>query len=304
MLARNIPTSLRLRVGALRSNSSSVPLYLNPHKWAGLPADRIFELHEMRKTALGDKYIPNDAERSAILATFEALKLHRPKLEYVYELDNFKEREMNNTPSYKRGLPPKMSNIRVLDKGATPHEQRKVEQMHRISAYETPLLAKYRQEYTPLPSNKAPLSLAFYNDLSDESSAFNRKVSLSVALADLELSEPQARKFKLLAGNKFDHNRNVFKFSTDRYTESTQNARWLVETFNKLLTEAKDVTKNTFDSLPVDTRHTKAWKVAPEFPEAWKRPQDAPVEKHRVVRRLMEDVKARRDADYVKKLTP
>lgn len=302
--ATRISSIRAVGAGSVRFNSTDQPLYLNPHKWAGLPADRVFELHELRKTALGEKYTPNDAERNAILATFESLKVPKPTLAYGYEIDNFKERVMNNTPSKLRGLPPKLSNVRVFDKGTTPHEQRKIDQINRVSAYEMPLLAKFRQEYKPESSAESPVQLTFNTDFSDQQNAHNRKVSLSVKLDDLNLNDKQAKKFKLLAGNKFNHNKLTLGFSTDRYADSTQNARWLVETLDKLLKESKDLTKNTFDEVPVDTRHSKPLKAAPVFPEEWKRPEDAPVKKHRVVRRLVDAVKEQKDQAYIKKLSP
>ncbi|KAM9901112.1 hypothetical protein OXX79_004738 [Metschnikowia pulcherrima] len=306
MSTRHVISKSGLRqVTALRQQSSAAqPLYLNPHKWQGLPADRVFELHEMRKTALGEKYAPNDAERKAILATYAELRASSPALSYSYEMDNFSERVMNNTPVALRGLPKKYSNVPVLDKGATPHEKRKIEQIHRISAYEMPLLAKFRQQYTPTASRESPLRLKFNTDFSDESTPLNRHVTLSVAIRDLGLNKKQARKFKLLAADKFDHNNNVFRLSTDRYPESAQNARWLVETFTKLLTEAKDTTKNTFDEVPVDTSSMKARKSAAAFPESWKRPQDAPIKRHRIVRECVDAVKQRMDAEYLKSLSP
>ncbi|OBA21645.1 hypothetical protein METBIDRAFT_40809 [Metschnikowia bicuspidata var. bicuspidata NRRL YB-4993] len=292
-------------VAALRHQSQAgSSLYLNPHKWQGLPADRVFELHEMRKTALGEKYAPNDAERQAILATYAELKVASPALAYSYEIDNFAERVMNNTPVALRGLPKKYSNVPVLDKGATPHEKRRLEQLHRISAYEMPLLAKYRQPYTPQPAAQTPLKLKFTTDFSDESTAVNRSVALSVKLQHLGLTDRQATKFKLLAGDKFDHRSNTFRLSTDRYPESTQNARWLVETFNRLLRESKDLTKNTFDEVPLNNVRQSARRKAAVFPELWKRPQDAPVQKHRIVKECVDAVKQRMDAEYVKSLSP
>ncbi|GEQ70080.1 hypothetical protein JCM33374_g3756 [Metschnikowia sp. JCM 33374] len=291
-------------VTALRFHSSGPsPLYLNPHKWQGLPADRVFELHSMRRTALGEKYVPNDAERKAVLATYGELKASNPALSYGYEMDNFSERVMNNTPVSLRGLPKKYANVPVLEKGQTPHQKRKIEQIHRISAYEMPLLAKFRQPYQPSSAKETPLRLKFSTDFSEESTPINRNVTLFVNLKDLELNAQQQRKFKLLAEEKFDHNTNVFKFSTDRYPESTQNARWLVETFNKLLTEAKDLTKNTFDEVPLNIAQKKA-NGATDFPESWKRPQDAPIKRHRIVRECVDAVKQRMDAEYLKSLSP
>lgn len=302
MFTRHATRSIRLG-RAVRFNSTDQPLYLNPHKWVGLPADQVFELHEMRKSALGDKYVPSDAERNAILSTIEALKVSKPTLAYGYEIDNFKEKLMNNTPSNLRGLPPKLSNVRVFDKGNTPHEQRRIDEIHRISAFEMPLLAKFRQGYHPV-KEQSVIQLTFGNDFTDNANSYNRKVTLTVDLDDLDLNPQQARKFKLLAGNKFDHNKMRLRFSTDRNADPTQNARWLGETFNKLLAEAKDLSKNTFDGVPVDTRHSKPLKAKPVFPEDWKKPQDAPVKKHRVVRKLVDSVKEKKDREYIKKISP
>lgn len=301
MLARQVAKRQVNCIQHVRLNSNQA-LYLDPHKWEGLPADRVFELHELRKTVLAEKYVPNDAERKAILATFEALRAPKPVLTYGYELDNFKERVMNNTPSKLRGLPPKLSNVRVFDKGATPHEQRKIGQVHRVSAYEMPLLAKFRQAYEPGTSVKNPIQLTFNTDFSDKKNAHNRKVTLTVKIANLQLNDGQATKFKLLAGNKFNHNTQTLRFSSSRYEESTQNARWLVETLNKLLTAAKDESIQ-FEGVPVDTRHTRPLKAVPEFPEEWKRPQDAPVERHRVMRRLVDTVKQQKEQAYLKRIS-
>lgn len=280
------------------------PLYLNPHKWQGLPADRIFELHDLRQKVLADKYVPDDAERSAVLSTYVALGVNNPTLDYAYQIDNFKERVMNNTPYALRGLPPKLSNIPVIDKGVTPHQQRKLEQLTRVMAYEMPLLAKFRQEYNPQSSTDSPITLTYQSDMTDETNAFNRKVTLTCKLEDLGLDDKQARKFKILSGNKFNHNKNSIKFSSDRFSESAQNARWLVETFNKLLTEAKDLSKETFEDIPVDVRHSKAQKPAPVFPESWKRPQDAPVEQNKIIRKLVDGVKQLKDEKFLSQYSP
>lgn len=278
-------------------------MYLNPHAWKGLPADRIFELHNLRQEALGEKYNPNDAERNAILSTFTSLTKQKPTLDYVYEIDNFKERHMNNTPVPMRGLPPKLSNIEVIDKGTSPHDRRRIEQLHRVSAYEMPLLAKYRQKYEPRSDKHEPIRLTFHSDLTDESTPYNRKVTLAVALDDLALQDKQQKKFKILAGNKFSHNKQVFKFSSDQFPDATQNARWLVETFNKLLAEAKDLTE-AFDDIPVDMRHTKLQKPKPAFPDAWRRPEDAPVARHKIIRKLVDDVKHKKDQQHIAQYSP
>ncbi|CAK7901327.1 37S ribosomal protein S24, mitochondrial [[Candida] anglica] len=324
MLSQKVVGSLRVSVArapfmagvrhksdnAGEASYSEQPLYLNPHAWQGLPADRIFELHELRKTALGKKYVPNDDERRAILSTVTELGAKtKPELEYVYALDHFKERHMNNTPVNLRGLPPQKTGIQVIKQGETPHQQRKIDILNTVSAYEMPLLAKFRQEYKPVSNKEAPITLRFSDDFSEESSSFNRKVTLSCNLADLELNEQQQRKFKILSGQRFNHETNEIKIASDAYPEATQNARWLAETFEKLLTHAKDLTDDLAD-VPIDTRHTQAQasyrKKAQkhEFPEAWKRPQDAPASKFQIVQKLVEKVKDQKDKEYMKSFTP
>lgn len=305
---KNIPRAIKnySSIRVCRSYSKShlgEPLYLNPHAWKGLPADRIFELHNLRKDALGEKYNPDDEERRAILSTFTSLGKVKPTLDYAYEIDNFKERHMNNTPVNLRGLPPKKSNTNVIDSGATPHKNRKIEQLNRISAYEMPLLAKFRQEYKPETTNKTPIRLSFNSDFSDGSNSLNRKVTLTCNIEDLNLNEKQQKKFKILAVNRFNHHTNTIKFSSNQHAEATQNARYLVSTFNKLLEASKDLSDD-FSDIPVDTRHMHKKKSELVFPESWKRPQDAPITRHKIVRKLVDDVKQKQDVQYIAKYSP
>lgn len=279
-------------------------LYLNPHKWVGLPADRVFELHNLRKTNLAEKYVPNNAERRAILSTVTSLKGGAPKLEYGYEIDNFKERVMNNTPSNLRGLPPKLSNQRVYDRGDLIHKERLKRETLRTAAFEMPLLAKYRQEYRPKETAQNPLKLTFQSDFSDSPNEFNSKVTLSVKLDDLNLKQDQQKKFILLSGKKFDQHSRTLEFSSIRFPESTQNARWLVETFNKLLKESKDLTKNDFKDIPINTKQHKPVKPVYAFPESWKRPQDAPMERHNVVQNYIQSYKEKKESEYIKSISP
>lgn len=281
------------------------PRYLNPNEWKGLPADQIYELHDQRKIALGKAYNPNDDERFAILSTVEALKKDTASpLEYVYGIDNFKERLMTDTPSKLRGLPAKRSNVFVKDVGATAVERRRIDQLTRISAYEMPLLAKFRQPYQPSEATKSPLKITYHTDFSDKSSKTNRTVILTCQLADLGLDHKQQHKFKLLAGNKFNITTETFKLKTDQYPEASQNVRWLVDTVNKLIKESKDLTDD-FADVPLDVRHMRFGSKKPqaEFPEAWKKPEDAPVARHKIVRRLAETVKDKKDEEYVKRFS-
>lgn len=282
------------------------PLHLNPHLWEGLPADQVFELHNLKKRTLGEKYNPNDQERNAILNTITSLTKKGRKqfaLDYIYEIDNFKERYMNNVRSFDRGKPQKKSNVEVLDAGATHHEKRRIEHLTRITAYQMPLLTKFRQPYQPTTSTESPIQIIYQTDFSNETNnEFNRKVKLRCYLKDLNLNEKQQHKFKLLAGDKFNHNFNYIQIKSENLELPTQNARVLVNILNKLIIESKDLSKETFDDIPIDTRHMKNRKLKQQFdfPTAWNRPQDAPIEKHQIITKFVKSAIERRDDEFIK----
>lgn len=304
MISRTKQVSRTLNIIRWKSNkSNNEALYLNPHAWEGLPADRIFELHNLRKDALKENYNPNNEERNAILSTFASLGKTKPALDYVYEIDNFKERYMNNTPVNLRGLPPKKSNVYVSAKGETSHKLRQKEHLKRLMAYELPLLAKLRQPYEPKSDKETPLKVTYNTDFSNGSNSSNRKVTLSVKLDDLSLNEKQQHKFIVLSGNKFNHNTRSLRFSVEDSPEPSQNARLIGDRFLRLLTESKDLTDDLSD-IPIDTRHTKPQKKRASFPDAWKRPDQAPTVKHSITRRVIDDIKLRKDQQYIDQLSP
>ena len=283
------------------------PLFLNPHAWKGLPADQVFELHKIRKEYMGDAYNPTDEERTAILSTISSLVPNKPPLDYAFEIENFKERLMNNTPMQDRGKPQKLSNQYVINSGVVPHQRRRIEQLTRKIAYEAPLLAKYRQPYTPRPRTEAPIRLTYNSDFTDDtSSAHNRKVALKVSLRDLNLNPKQQHKFKVLAGDKFNHDEDTFQLKSERYPEAAQNVNWLVDTFNKLLTEAKDLSKDDYSDIPLSKSHMKilAKKAVPSFPEHWKKPEDAPIKRHDIVKKLVAATEKAKDNEYIRKISP
>ncbi|CAK9438648.1 mitochondrial 37S ribosomal protein mS35 [Lodderomyces beijingensis] len=304
---RSTSTAAAPRNGSVKLNKESPDLFLNPHAWKGLPADQIFQLHQIRKTYLGDAYNPTNEERTAILSTISSLANKGPALSYSFEIENFKERVMNNTPMKDRGKPQKLSNQPVLNTGEAPHHERRIENLTRIAAFEAPLLAKYRQEYKPQNKNKTPLRLIFNSDFTEQTSnKHNRKVTLLVKLKHLSLNEKQQHKFKILAGPRFHHGDGTFQLKCERYPEAAQNSTWLVDTFNKLLKEAKDISQETFEDIPLDKRHMKTLtrKPHPVFPAEWKRPADAPVRRHEIVNRLVDLTTERKDQEELNRISP
>ena len=61
----------------------------------------------------------------------------------------------------------------------------------------------------------------------------------------------------MLAGDKFNHDEDTFQLKSERYPEAAQNVNWLVDTFNKLLTEAKDLSKDDYSDIPLSKSHMK-----------------------------------------------
>lgn len=285
---------------AKKTTKAARPLYLDPHKWIGLPADRIFELHNTRVANLGEEYYPTNGEKRAVLSTLAALKKGRPTLSYTYDIDNFNERIMNNEPQSKQA---KLSNIEVYSKGETPHKMRLIDQTNSVIAFEMPLLAKYRQPYVPPTKERRPLRLTFQTDFSDTPNEFNSKVTLTAKLDDLKLTGAVAKKFMLLSGEKFNHNNRTLRFSSKKFPESTQNARWLSETLNKLLEESEDLTKNQFEEVPLNTSQTIPPKPVYKFPESWKRPEDASTQRHHVVQKFVRMYKNKKDKEYLNKIS-
>lgn len=281
--------------------NSTQPLYLNPHKWKGLPADQIFELHDLRRAALKDKYVPNDEERTAILSTFTLLIDAQRSLKYVYEIDHFREKLRNDEPVAQANAPPKLSNISVAGRGASLHEQRRNEQLHRVQAYEMPLLAQFRRPFVPPNPAERPVELTFFSDFAD--GAQNRKVQLSVKLGNLQLSPALQHKLKVIAGNKFCHNTQTLHFACTRFPGATQNARWLVERLNALVAEARDLTDD-FADIPVNTHNSVKLRKKPEFPKEWRRPEDAPRQPNALVQQLVSRVVQQKDREYIKSVSP
>ncbi|KAI5966274.1 RSM24 [Candida pseudojiufengensis] len=291
----------------IRQYSNKPDLFLNPHAWEGLPADQIFQLHQIRKNYMGKAYNPTNEERTAILSTITSLARSKPNLDYSFEIENFKERIMNNTPMKDRGNPQKLSNQYVINSGNIPHNERRFEQLNRIAAYEMPLLVKYREKYIPPDPKDSPIKLIYNSDFSNETSnKFNRKVTLQVKLQDLNLNKEQEHKFKILSGKRFHHDLQTFQLKSEKYQTASQNVTWLINTFNKLLKESKDLSKELFEDIPLDKRHMKTWtkKPIPNFPENWKKPEDAPVKRHDIISDLVEISKNKLDNDQLQKISP
>jgi small subunit ribosomal protein S35 len=85
--------------------------------------------------------------------------------------------------------------------------------------------------------------------------------------SDLGLSPIQRSKLIKLSGPRYNPSSDLIKLSTEAFDTQTQNKRFLGETIQTLIAEAKDA-KDTFEDVPFDFRHHKP-KVRHEFPKEW-----------------------------------
>lgn len=85
--------------------------------------------------------------------------------------------------------------------------------------------------------------------------------------SDLGLTSTQRAKLIKLSGPRYNPSSDLIKLSTEQFDTQTQNKRFLGETIQGLIAEAKD-NKDTFEDVPFDFRHHKP-KVRHEFPKKW-----------------------------------
>lgn len=97
----------------------------------------------------------------------------------------------------------------------------------------------------------------------------SRKVVMDFSPQNLpDLSTPQQNKLIKLLGSRYDPNSTTAKMSSDRFPTSAQNKRYLIDTLERLMAEARDG-QDMFEDVPFDFRHAKPKKKF-EFPEEWK----------------------------------
>lgn len=86
---------------------------------------------------------------------------------------------------------------------------------------------------------------------------------------DLGLTEVQASKLKKLAGSRYNPETELVKMACENYEHQAQNQAYLTSLINDLITAAKDP-KDTFEDVPLDTRHKAKGKAKPRFPVEWR----------------------------------
>ncbi|KKA30647.1 hypothetical protein TD95_004207 [Thielaviopsis punctulata] len=144
-------------------------------------------------------------------------------------------------------------------------EIREEREYMRVMAWEMPLLAKFAKEFTP-PSAKEVLRFRYTTYLGEEHPA-QSKVVVEFSTADLGLTPVQQRKMAKLAGPRYNPQTHLIKISCESFPHQAQNKRFLSDQVDRLIAEAKDP-KDTFEDIPLDTRHHK-FVSNPKWPKEW-----------------------------------
>ncbi|KAM0335842.1 hypothetical protein ACHAQA_000892 [Verticillium albo-atrum] len=136
----------------------------------------------------------------------------------------------------------------------------------RIAAWEMPLLSKLAKPFEP-PTKEQALRYRYTTYMGERHPA-DKKVVVQFSPADLGLTTVQANKLKKLVGPRYDPGKDIIKMSCESFDQPAQNKRFLSDQVDTLVAAAKDAT-DTFEDIPLDTRHYKA-TVKPKFPKAWR----------------------------------
>jgi hypothetical protein len=98
-------------------------------------------------------------------------------------------------------------------------------------------------------------------------------VVLTVDTKSLPLTNPELHKFLLLVGPRYDPVQEQIKMSCEKFQDRSQNFKWLSDTLDRLINEAKKDPESVSD-VPLDLRHAAKAVSKPKvrFPKAWNRP--------------------------------
>lgn len=145
------------------------------------------------------------------------------------------------------------------------HEHRELRKYYRKMVYELPNLTEFTKEFVP-PSKEEVLQFR-YTVFFGEDHPSASKVVMEVDIRRLGLEKNAMIKLMKLAGTRVNHDTFCLKMSSERFSDPSQNKKYLSDTLDKLLVEARDTTE-TFADIPLDRRHMKKTK-RPGFPKEW-----------------------------------
>ncbi|KAF9168251.1 37S ribosomal protein S24, mitochondrial [Actinomortierella ambigua] len=151
---------------------------------------------------------------------------------------------------------------------------REVRKYLRLIKYELPKLKAYSKPFQP-PTKSQILNFRTMTYIGEANHPAAAKVVMTVKAGDLPLTDPELHKFLLLAGPRYNPHTKEIKMSCEKFQERSQNFKWLSDTLDKLVDEAKKNPEQMAD-LPLDLRHAeKSFKPRVKFPKEWRRPVKA-----------------------------
>ncbi|ORZ27777.1 mitochondrial ribosomal subunit protein-domain-containing protein [Lobosporangium transversale] len=149
--------------------------------------------------------------------------------------------------------------------------QREVRQYLRITKYELPKLKAFVKPFQP-PSKTQILRFRATTYIGEPSHPAAPKVVMTVDVNSLPLTNPERHKFLLLVGPRYDPVKKQVKMSCEKFQDRSQNFKWLSDTMDKLINEAKKDPESVSD-VPLDLRYAaKNLKPKLRFPKEWNRP--------------------------------
>ncbi|KAF9583860.1 37S ribosomal protein S24, mitochondrial [Lunasporangiospora selenospora] len=149
--------------------------------------------------------------------------------------------------------------------------QREVRKYLRITKYELPKLQAYRKAFQP-PASTQILKFRTSTYIGEPNHPAAKKVVLTVDSNSLPLTNAELHKFLLLVGPRYDPIKHQVKMSCEKFQDRSQNFKWLSDTMDRLINEAKNDPEAVAD-VPLDLRHVeKHRKPKLTFPKEWNRP--------------------------------
>ncbi|KYG42631.1 hypothetical protein M433DRAFT_157664 [Acidomyces richmondensis BFW] len=146
-------------------------------------------------------------------------------------------------------------------------QHRELREMVRVAAWEMPLLGRLHKPYQRDP--KTVLRWRYTTYMGELHPAAN-KVVVEFKPTDLAgvLTEAQTMKLVKLAGPRYNPGTGIVRMSCESFETQAMNKRYLGDVISNLIAEAKDPNADSFEDVPLDTRHVKI-KRRPRFPEEW-----------------------------------
>ncbi|TKA63569.1 hypothetical protein B0A55_08953 [Friedmanniomyces simplex] len=166
---------------------------------------------------------------------------------------------------------------------------RELRDLVRTAAWEMPLLASLHRPFVPpqtQPHHHTVLRWR-YTTYMGESHPAASKVVVTFDPSDIpDMTHAQREKLRKLVGVRYDFSKRRVKMSCESFETQAQNKRYLGDLIATLIAEAKDPTADSFEDVPLDTRHVK---IRPKFrfPSAWKLTEERKVELEAARRRIL-----------------